>query len=68
MRTPGRLTLAAAAILFVIFFSNVSWGALGYKPWLNDIQEMLTLLASSILFAVSVLQMEADASQDQTGD
>lgn len=63
MRKPAQLTLLAAGVLFVAFFSNVTLGALGNKPLLNDIQEMLMLLASSILFAVAVLQFEAADSQ-----
>lgn len=59
MNKPGLLSLFAAGALFAAFFSNVAFGALGYKPMLNDVQEMLMLFASSVLFAVAVLRMEA---------
>lgn len=63
MKRTGLLALLAAGVLFAAYFSNVAFGALGNKPLLNDIQEMLTLLASSILFAVAVLQFEAAQKQ-----
>ena len=66
MKKTGLLTLLAAGILFIAFFSNVTLGALGNKPVLNDIQEMLMLFASSILFAVAVLQFETADSQKKS--
>jgi len=51
--------LLAAAVLFCAFFSNVALGAVGQKPLLDDIQEMLVLFASSVFFAGSVLLFEA---------
>ena len=64
MKKPGQLALLGAGILFFLFFSNVSLGALGIKPVLSDIQEMLTLLASSVLFSVATLQFEAADTQE----
>ena len=60
----GQFSLVLSGILFIAFFSNVAMGAFGQKPLLNDIQEMLTLLASSILFAVAVLRFEAKDAQN----
>ena len=60
----GQFSLVLSGILFIAFFSNVAMGAFGQKPILNDIQEMLTLLASSILFAVAVLRFEAEDAQN----
>lgn len=64
MKRLDRLALVGAAILFLIFFSNVSLGAFGGKPVLNDVQEMLTLVAAAVLFSVGVLQIEARSSQE----
>ena len=61
MKNLGRLALLAAGVLFVAFFSNVAMGAVSGKPPLGDIQEMVTLLGSSILFAVAVLTLESEA-------
>ena len=66
MKIPCRLVLLAAGVLFLAFFGNVAMGALGKKPLLGDIQEMLMLFAASILFAVSVLCFEA--KDRQAGD
>ena len=60
MTRPSRLALVAAGALFLAFFANVSLGALGQKPPLGDVQEMLMLFAASILFAAAVLVFEAD--------
>lgn len=60
MKKPSLLTLLAAGVLFLAFFANVALGALGSKPPLGDIQEMLMLFAASLVFAVSVLLFEAE--------
>lgn len=69
MKKPSLLALLAAGGLFLAFFTNVALGALGTKPPLGDIQEMLMLFAASILFVVSVLCFEAEdrrAADDTT--
>ncbi|MGI9384356.1 MAG: hypothetical protein ACR2PO_14480 [Methyloligellaceae bacterium] len=69
MKKPSLLALLAAGGLFLAFFANVALGALGIKPPLGDIQEMLLLLAAAILFVVSVLGFEAEdrrAADDTT--
>ena len=60
MKKPSIAILLIAAALFCAFFSNVALGALGQKPLLNDIQEMLILFTSSVFFAASVLLFEAE--------
>ena len=60
MNKPSVVMLLAAGALFAVFFANVAIGALGQKAFLGDIPEMLTLFASSICFAVSVLLFEAE--------
>ncbi|MGI9387411.1 MAG: hypothetical protein ACR2OX_08260 [Methyloligellaceae bacterium] len=62
MKKPGLFMLLIAGVLFAAFFSNVALGALGQKPLLGDIPEMLVLFASSVFFAAAVLIFEADDS------
>ena len=64
MKKTGRIALIGAGLLFLIFFSNVSLGAFSGQPFLGDIPEMLTLLASAMLFVVAVLQIEADHQKE----
>lgn len=55
----ANISLLISCVLFIAFFLNVLWGALGNKAPLNDVQEMLTLFVAAIIFAISVLQLEA---------
>ena len=66
MRKPSKIALSAAGVLFLLFFGNVTVGALGQKAPLGDIQEMLMLFAASITFVVSVLLSEAE--RDRAAD
>ncbi len=50
--------LILAAALFAVFFANVAVGAATGTPFLNDISEMLLLLASSISFVAAILIRE----------
>ena len=59
MNKLAKTTLTISSIFFAVFVLNVSMGAFGQKPLLNDIQEMLSLFIAAILFAASVLQLEA---------
>ena len=54
------MSLAASAIVFVVYFANVAMGAFTGAAFLSDIGEMLVLFAASILFVVAILQKEAD--------
>ena len=59
--------LAASAIVFAIYFSNVAMGAFASSAFLGDVGEMLVLFAASILFVVAILQKEADAKENGDG-
>jgi hypothetical protein len=52
--------LAAAVIVFALYFLNVALGAFMGGAVLGDTGEMLVLLAATILFVVAILKKEAD--------
>ncbi|SFO15523.1 hypothetical protein SAMN04487859_11780 [Roseovarius lutimaris] len=58
--------LIAAAVLFGAFGLNVVLGAYAGAPFLNDLGEMLLLLASVITFVVAALKSEAARKNKQT--
>lgn len=64
----GRLPLFGALVLFILFFGNVALGAAGGQAPLGDVAEMLTLLASSLLFVIGVLEREAVARNPNKQD
>ncbi|WP_114287204.1 hypothetical protein [Candidatus Halocynthiibacter alkanivorans] len=51
--------LGIAAALFTAFFANVLLGSSGGEMYLNEVQEMLLLLASVIFFVAAILKKEA---------
>lgn len=53
------MPLLGAAILFVVFAINVGLGSFADASFLNDVSEMLLLLAVAALFVVAILQKEA---------
>ena len=53
------MPLWGAIILFVVFAVNVGMGSFADASFLNDVGEMLLLLAVAVLFVVAVLQKEA---------
>ena len=55
--------LAASAVVFAAYFTNVAMGAFAGSTFLSDVGEMLVLFAASILFVVAILQKEADRKQ-----
>jgi len=57
------MTLAAAAVLFAIFISNVVAGAIFNSPFMGDVPEMLVLLCSSLFFVAAVLRAEREAKE-----
>ena len=59
--------LAAAAVVFAIYFLNVALGAFAGAAFLGDVGEMLVLFAASILFVVAILQKEAAAKKSRDG-
>lgn len=58
MRSLDRAAFLAAMILFVVFFANVSIGALNGAVFLGDVAEMATLLGASAAFVAGVLIRE----------
>jgi len=58
MQAGSKWTLIASLIVFIAFFANVSFGALGNKPVIGDIAEMLTLFISVLLFVTGLLLRE----------
>ncbi|MDA3857534.1 MAG: hypothetical protein PF480_04705 [Roseovarius sp.] len=58
--------LIAAAVLFGAFGLNVILGAYAGAPFLNDLGEMLLLLAAVITFVVAALNSEAARKIKQT--
>lgn len=56
--------LAAAIIVFAIYFANVALGAFAGNAFLGDVGEMLVLFAASILFVVAILQKEAARNRE----
>ncbi len=68
MKRLAAASLALALITFIVFFTNVGFGAASRPVFLSDVEEMLTLLAASVLFVIGVLAREAVAKQkDDTG-
>jgi hypothetical protein len=61
MNGLGTAALVAALICFAIFFGNVAAGAAGAGIYLGDVAEMVTLLASTVLFVIGALMREASA-------
>lgn len=69
MRRAGKIFLIATAIAFAIFFANVMAGAFWNARFLSDIQEMLMLSLTSLLFVVAMIlfeQSEKEKGNDHT--
>lgn len=58
------MALAAATILFVIFVSNVVYGATTGTILMGDVTEMLVLFAASVFFVAAILRREARDKTD----
>jgi len=54
------LFLIASAIVFALYFANVTLGAFADSAVLGDVGEMLVLFAATILFVVAILKEEAE--------
>lgn len=65
MLANGFVALLCALILFSMFAINVALGATGNGALIDDLGEMLMLLASTLFFVVGVLQREARAKSTQ---
>ena len=57
------MALAAAAVLFTIFISNVVAGAIYRSPFMGDVPEMLVLLCASLFFVAAILRSERRAKE-----
>ena len=55
--------LGISAVLFAIFFLNVLLGSMGIDPYLDNVAEMLTLLAATVFFVLAILRREAAAKE-----
>jgi hypothetical protein len=65
-RFPGEeksLALLISIILFGIFCADIFLGAFTGTSFLNDVQEMLVLFATTIAFVVAVLRREKQSKQ-----
>ena len=54
-----------ASILLIVFVTNVVLGSFGFGGFLNEVGEMLTLLAASIAFVAAILKREAAAKAEE---
>lgn len=54
------MILIASAIVFAVYFANVSLGAFTGNAVLGDVGEMIVLFAAVIIFVVAINKKEAD--------
>jgi len=59
------MLLVASTLAFGIFASNVVIGSMTRAPFLNDVSEMLVLLAAVTLFVAAILKNEAESKGRQ---
>lgn len=59
------MLLVASMLAFGVFASNVVIGSVTRAPFLNDVSEMLVLLAAAILFIAAILKKEAESKERQ---
>jgi hypothetical protein len=57
------LILIASAIVFALYFANVSLGAFTGNVVLGDVGEMIALFVAAILFVVAILKKEAERDE-----
>jgi len=55
-----KVILIASAIVFTLYFANVTLGAFTGSAMLGDVGEMLVLFVATILFVVAILKEEAE--------
>jgi len=68
VRTVGSFALWLSLLTFAVYFLNVLLGGpLHGRPWMTDVQEMLTLYVAVILFVVGTLCREAEANRARAG-
>ena len=56
--------LTGSFIVFLVFFSNVAFGAFADIAFLGDVGEMLVLFFATVLFVVAILKKEAVRRKD----
>ena len=54
------MILIASAIVFILYFANVTLGAFTGSAMLGDVGEMLVLFVATILFVVAIVKKEAE--------
>ena len=59
------MLLVASTLAFGIFALNVVIGSMTREPFLNDVSEMLVLLAAVTLFVAAILKNEAESKGRQ---
>lgn len=68
VRTVGSVALWISLLVFGLYFLNVLLGGpLHGKPWMTDVQEMITLYVAVIFFVVGTLCREAEANRAKGG-
>ncbi len=70
MWVTDRYLVLISGGLFLLFFTNVVVGTLGFKVFLTDVQEMLTLFAACIFFVAVILfrERKAGAKNENSGN
>ena len=64
IQSVGNMALWLSLLIFAIYFLNVLIGGpLNRKPWMNDVQEMLTLFVAVIFFVAGTLCREAQSDR-----
>jgi len=68
VRAAGSYSLWLSLLTFAVYFLNVLLGGpLHGRPWMTDVQEMLTLYFAVILFVIGTLCREAEANRARAG-
>lgn len=68
VRTVGSFMLWFSLLTFAVYFLNVLLGGpLHGRPWMSDVQEMLTLYVAVTIFVIGTLFREAEANRPQGG-
>lgn len=57
-RAYGRLSLAFALFLMIVFSANVLGGKLYNNVFMSDVTEAITLFSAAIFFVIGVLRLE----------
>lgn len=66
MRNGGRAAFVVAAIVFLVFLSNVALGGARIGTFLDDVGEAVVLFVAVCFFVVGILRAEAADSPGPT--